>query len=77
MERYFDKFARVAYGDYIALDITRRARVRDKIVSDPYAFYDYVIPEGKRADQVAMELYGDAHLAWVLYLCNRVVDPLS
>lgn len=73
--RYFEKFPVITYEGYQAVDITRRAKLRNSVFSNPYNFYDYTVSEGERADQVAQRVYGDPDLAWLIYFANNIVDP--
>lgn len=77
MSRYFRYFPLVNYNSRTVVDITRRAKVVDSLLSDPYAFLPYTISEGDRPEDVAYYYYGDQNLVWLVYLANNIVDPYS
>lgn len=77
MSRYFRHFPLISYNNRTVVDITRRAKVVDSLLSDPYAFLPYTINEGDRPEDVAYYYYEDQNLVWLVYLANNIVDPYS
>lgn len=38
-------------------------------------YYDFIIPEGDRADMIAGRYYEDERLDWIIYFANEIHDP--
>ena len=55
-------------------NLFKRGRLREDLSSVFTAFYDYVIGEDIRPEQVAMEIYGDPRLDWVVLTCNNIIN---
>ena len=55
---YFSDFPVIEYNNKIARNIISRPRIKNVIFGSPNDFYDYVIPDGMRCDQVASYYYG-------------------
>lgn len=75
MERYFEKFQTIQYGNTVARDITQRTVVVNEVYNSPLLYYPYDIAEGERPDNIADRYYKDQYMSWVLYLSNKVIDP--
>jgi hypothetical protein len=75
MQTYFGNFPSVKYSNVVAVDISRREVVQDKVFRDSRSFYPYVIKSGERPDQVASRYYGDPGFTWLVYLSIGAVDP--
>lgn len=45
------------------------------LFDQPTSFYDYVISDDMRPDQVAYFYYDDPSLVWLIFLANKIVDP--
>lgn len=72
---YFNTLTTINYRGKIAKNILSRVGLAfDKNKNLPL-FYDYVIEDNMRPDQVAYFYYNDANLAWLIMLCNTVIDP--
>ena len=56
------------------VNITQRAKIKERLRQHTTAMHDYVIAEGERPDTVAMNLYGDAKYTWVVLLMNDIVS---
>jgi len=75
MEHYFLNFPLINYEGFAATNITLRPYIR-KVFKDNYSlFYNYIVPEGHRADKVAHDLYGKSEYVWIIYLFNDIIDP--
>jgi hypothetical protein len=74
-DNYFLNFPVMNYGGYAATNIMARAVVSDLYVNNFDLLYDWTVPSGKKATDVAFDLYGKAEDVWVLYLVNQIVDP--
>lgn len=75
MERYFEKFQTIQYGNTQTKDITQRAVFLKSVYNNPLFYYPYDIDQGERPDMIADRYYSDQYMAWSLYLANQVVDP--
>ena len=72
---YFADFPLIEYGGKIARNIMSRPKVKEQLMNNPVAFYDYVIEDGQRPDQIAYLYYDDPQLVWLIFLANNIVDP--
>lgn len=77
MSKYFEYFPKVTYRDMSVTDITRRVKIKDNLLADPYTFLPYTIKDGERAEDVAYYYYGDQGKVWLVYLANNIVDPYT
>ena len=50
METYFSKFPLISYSNSVAIDITKRVKLLDRVSGNPFAFFPYDISNGERAD---------------------------
>jgi hypothetical protein len=75
METYFSKFPLTQYSNSVAIDITKRVKLLDRVSNNPFAFYPYDIANGERPDNFSNRYYGDPYISWLLYLSNNIVDP--
>lgn len=77
MSKYFEYFPKVTYRDMSVTDITRRVKIKDALLADPYAFLPYTIKDGERAEDIAYYYYGDQSKVWLVYLANNIIDPYT
>lgn len=75
MGKYFSKFPAVDYGGTIAKNILSRAKITQAAKDGRTTFYQYSLPEEKRADVVSSEYYGNPDYTWLIYLANNIIDP--
>ena len=75
MKGYFADFPQIEYQGKIARNLMARPKIKDHLLNNPNAFYDFTIKEDLRADQVAGMYYNDPHLAWLIFLANGITDP--
>ena len=75
METYFSKFPLTSYSNSVAIDITKRVKLLDRVSGNPFAFFPYDISNGERADNFSNRYYDDPFMSWLLYLSNNIVDP--
>ena len=74
---------RSSNDEYIPVkNIFRRAKIRDDFLHVATAFTDYVIPEDRRPEEVAMDIYDDPRFDWVILTVNNITKvrdqwPLS
>ena len=72
---YFNEFPQIEYQGKIARNIMARPKIKKQILGDPNTFYDYIVKNDLRPDQVAYLYYDDPHLVWLIFLANNIVDP--
>lgn len=74
--KYFSNFPLISYNNVEVRDITRRVVLDDRNRDMPFVFYPYDITFHLRSDQVAEYLYNDSYLDWMIYLSNKIIDPM-
>lgn len=72
---YFTKLGTVSYNDNIVNNIITSIRFKELVEDRETVFYPYVVEEGERPDQIAAHYYDDERYAWLVYLCNQIIDP--
>lgn len=77
MSRYFRYFPTVNYNGEKVVNISRRVKVSDSLMNDPYLYLPYTIKEDDRAEDIAYYYYGDVNKVWMIYLANNIVDPYT
>lgn len=75
VERYFQKFPLITYTNTVAIDLTRRVTLLNRVSKNPYVFYPYDITRGIRPDQLSNDYYKDPYLSWLVYSTNQILDP--
>lgn len=75
MDRYFENFPVIKYGNTQVVDITKRVAFLESVSKNPYVFYPYEITHNERADQLSSRYYEDSYKAWIIYLSNKILDP--
>lgn len=73
--RYFDKFPTITYANNVAVDITKRTALLNRVSVNPYLYYPYEIDSYERPDQLSYRYYDDTYKSWILYLTNKITDP--
>ena len=53
-------------------DVSRYARISNDILAKSYEYYDYVIGDDERPDQVSFLQYGDTKFYWIILLINNI-----
>lgn len=81
MDNYFDFFPKIYYDlrknskpEYV-IDLTRRFKIREIVLSRSINFYDYVVKEEERPDIIAQKVYDNPKLDWLVLMINGVFDP--
>lgn len=74
MSRYFTNYPLIQYQKKQVLDITRRSRIRDNILQDPYVFLPYTIREGEKPEDIARLYYGSVDDTWLVLFANNITD---
>jgi hypothetical protein len=75
MSKYFTNYPLIQYKDKQVRDITRRSKVRDSILNDPYIFLPYTVREGEKPEDIARLYYGSVDDTWLVLLANNISDP--
>jgi hypothetical protein len=75
MSNYFTKYPLINYGGKRVRDLTRRSKVRDELLSDPYIFLPYTVREGEKPETIAQLYYGSVADTWMVLLANNITDP--
>jgi hypothetical protein len=73
--QYFESFPEIVYGTKIAKNLIARPSVLTTVFNQPTAFYDYVVKDDLRPDQVAGLYYDDPAMVWLIFLMNNITDP--
>lgn len=74
-DKYFETFPKIVYGNSEAVDITKRTALLQRVSSNPYVFYPYILETYERPDQFSYRYYNDQYASWLLYFTNKVLDP--
>lgn len=77
MAKYFRYFPTITYDDQRVTDITRRVKINDTLMNDPYLFLPYTLNNDDRPEDVAYYYYGDVNKVWLVYLANNIIDPYT
>jgi hypothetical protein len=72
---YFNTMPTIEYQGKTAKNIISRVVLAFNQYNQPLGFYDYVIEDDMRPDQIAYFYYDDANLAWLVMLANNMVNP--
>tara|TARA_R100000951_G_scaffold91218_1_gene79544 strand:+ start:795 stop:1343 length:549 start_codon:yes stop_codon:yes gene_type:complete len=75
MNEYFRNFPRIEYNAKICRNILSRPRLKESLLNSPLSFYNYVIEDDARPDQVAAGYYNDPEMMWLIFLANDIIDP--
>tara|TARA_B100000579_G_scaffold71991_1_gene55054 strand:- start:873 stop:1763 length:891 start_codon:yes stop_codon:yes gene_type:complete len=58
----------------IAKNIFRRIKIREELDDIILGFTQYTVKNNQRPDQVALDVYGDMDLDWVILLTNNIIN---
>lgn len=72
---YFNKLGTSYYNGEITTNIIKSIRFKDIVLKNKINFYSYTIREGERPDSIANHYYDDSRYAWLVLLCNSIIDP--
>ena len=56
-------------------NVTARYKIRDILKNKVAIYYDYIVKDGDRPDNIAFKYYEDETLDWLIYLVNDIIDP--
>jgi hypothetical protein len=73
--RYFEMFPNTTYSNAVVKDIMVRTAFVESANSGNYVYYDYVVSDNERPDQLADRYYGDPYYSWLIYVTNNIIDP--
>jgi hypothetical protein len=73
--QYFESFPEIVYGTQVAKNLMARPSIITTVFNQSATFYDYVIKDDLRPDQVAGLYYDDSNLVWLIFLMNNIIDP--
>ena len=75
MSKYFTNFPIIQYQEKRVRDISRRSKVRESILNDPYIYLPFTIREGEKPEDIARLYYGSVNDTWIVLLANNITDP--
>lgn len=75
MFRYFDELPKTVISNTAVTDITARNALVKTFVEKNSPYIPYVVPDGKRLENVAHDYYEDAYSVWLIYYANEIIDP--
>jgi hypothetical protein len=75
MSKYFTNYPTIEYRGKRVRDLTKRSKVRDDILQDPYIFLPYTIREGEKPETIAELYYGSVDDTWLVLFANNITDP--
>ena len=75
MSKYFANYPVITYLDKQVRDISRRSKVREDVLRDPYIFLPYTIREGEKPETIAQLYYGSVDDTWLVLFANNITDP--
>jgi hypothetical protein len=75
MPRYFTSYPQITYKGKTIRDITRRSKIRDDLLRDPYIFLPYTVREGEKPETIAELYYGSVDDTWLVLYANNITDP--
>jgi len=77
MSNYFQNFPTISHIGIPGVDITRRFKIFDTLLTDPYAMDTYTVKQYEKPEDVAYYYYGEETLSWLVLAANNIVDPFS
>ena len=73
--RYAQTINKAGVANYVEMkDFFRLMRVRDDIYAEDTMYYEYVVQNGQRPEQISYELYGDERYYWMILQVNDITD---
>lgn len=75
MNNLFEKFPVINYGDSLVINILAKVKFSDTALKNSSLYYPYTIRDGEKPEHVALNYYGDPRYVWLIFLCNKTVDP--
>jgi len=75
MTQFFKKFPVINYANNNAINLLSRVTMSKLALSTTQAYYDYIIPDGTRPDNLSFNYYDNPDYVWLIGLTNKIVDP--
>jgi hypothetical protein len=75
MTKYFSNYPLIQYQGKTVRDITKRSKIIDDTLKDPYIFLPYTVREGEKPEDIAYYYYGSVDDTWLVMLSNNITDP--
>ena len=81
MAFYFRPFPLINYDikknklPLLLTNVTARYKIRDILKNKVAIYYDYIVKDGDRPDNIAFKYYEDETLDWLIYIVNDIIDP--
>jgi hypothetical protein len=75
MSKYFTNYPIIEYQDKRIRDISRRSKILDDLLQNPYIFLPYTIREGEKPETISQLYYGSVNDTWLILLANNITDP--
>jgi hypothetical protein len=75
MSRYFTNYPTIEYQGKQIRDITKRSKIRDELLSDPFIYIPFTVRDGEKPETIAQLYYGSVDDTWLVLLANKMVDP--
>lgn len=72
---YFTYFPKVVVNDSIMTDITVRVNILRSIKNNVSVYQYYTLSNAERPEDVALSVYGDMSLFWIVLLMNDIINP--
>lgn len=73
--KYAQRINKAGVGSFVEMkDFFRLMRVRDDIYAEDTLYYEYVVQNGQRPEQISYELYGDERYYWMILQVNDIYD---
>jgi len=86
MGNYFVNFPKTSYtfanASFTATKVISNISLKTALVNalpqdDPYLYYNYLVKENERAEDIANFYYNDPGLVWLVYFANNIIDPYT
>lgn len=77
MSKYFSNYPIIQYDGKLVRDITRRSKIVDDLLNDPYIFLPYTVRDGEKPEDIAFYYYGSVDDTWLVLLSNKITDPYT
>lgn len=75
MSDYFTNYPLVQYQNKDVRDISKRSKIQDSILNDPFIFLPFTVREGEKPEDIARFYYGSVDDTWLVLFANNITDP--
>jgi hypothetical protein len=74
--RFFKDFPTLTYDENtIATNVLFRFKIREAILNNEIAYYNYYVGEEDKPEIIADKYYGHPRYVWLVFLANDIIDP--